>query len=104
MLTFLIQYINELDRIQLENKAIDLKLSKRAQEDRRDRLIDSASPEPRVVVQEHGKETMEMTVKQMKERKRQLRGQLDQIKAGMDALKTEMEWLEMEVEALGQWR
>jgi predicted RNase H-like nuclease (RuvC/YqgF family) len=76
---------------------MNLNLSKRAQDDRRDRLIDSASPEPRVVVQEDGEETMEMMVKQLKERKRQLRGQLDQIKAGMDALETEME-------VLGQWR
>jgi hypothetical protein len=76
-------------------------LSKRAQEDRRDRLIDSASPEPRVVVQKAGEETMEMVVKGVKERKRQLRGQLDQIEAGLDALKAEMEYVQ-KVEALCQ--
>jgi hypothetical protein len=101
MLIFLIQYTSELNRIQLENGDLNLNLIKRAQEDRRDRLIDSASPEPRVVVYEDGEEIMEMTVKQVKERRRQLRGQLEQIGAGMDALKTEMDWVEMEVKALG---
>jgi prefoldin subunit 5 len=54
------------------------------------------------LTQEESKETMEMAVKKVKERKRQLRGQLGQIKAGMDALKAEMEWVEKEVNTLTQ--
>jgi hypothetical protein len=41
-------------------------------------------------VQEETKETKEMMVKKVKERKRMLRWQLDRIKKGMEALKAGM--------------
>jgi hypothetical protein len=98
----LIQYTRQLNRIKLKNKAINLKLKNRAQQDRRDQLIDSASPEPRALVHEGGEETMKMMVKKGEERKGDLKGQLDQIKEGMDMLKMEMEYVRKGVEAFGQ--
>jgi hypothetical protein len=103
------QYKHQLNHLAAENAAINLKLCSLEQENRRDRLNDSASPEqrsaeprsaePRVEVQE---ETKEMMVKKAKERKRMLRWQLDCIREGMEALKAEMEWVKKEVDVLGQ--
>jgi hypothetical protein len=101
------QYKRELNCLETENEAINLKLCSLEQEGCRDRLIDSASPEqrsaePRIEVQEETKETKEMMVKKVKERKRMLRCQLDRIKEGMGALRAEMEWVKKEVDVLGQ--
>lgn len=71
------------------NHAIHEEYRKRHQEQYRDRLIDSASPEPKsVAVRE---ERYQIIMKKSKERRRRLTRGLEVVRAGMEKLKNEIE-------------
>lgn len=79
------QYKQELDHLQAENTNIHHEVARCEQEHRRDRLIDGASPEQKVVKQ------MEMSVEDVKRRSKYLKHQLHQIKEKIAALELEMD-------------
>ncbi|KAH0362325.1 hypothetical protein KCU65_g8088, partial [Aureobasidium melanogenum] len=82
-------YTNELDRLEAMNHAIHKEYHKRKQEHCRDRLIDSASPEPRsATVRE---EKHQMVTKKLRKKRRRLTRGLAVVKEKMDILKTEIE-------------
>lgn len=71
------------------NHAIHKEYRKREQEQCRDRLIDSASPEPRSATVREEKHRMVM--KKLKQRRRRLTRGLAVVKVGMEKLKTDIE-------------
>ncbi|KAH0252306.1 hypothetical protein KCU91_g18950, partial [Aureobasidium melanogenum] len=84
-------YTIELDRLEAMNKAIHKEYDKRKQEQQRDRLIDSASPEP-----DRGSATVredkhKMVFKKLRQRRRRLTRGLAVMKEKMEKLKTEIE-------------
>lgn len=78
------------------NHAIHKEYHKRKQEQCRDRLIDSASPEPRsATVRE---EQHQMVMKKLRKRRRRLIRELAVVKEGMEKMKTEIENVLREVD------
>jgi predicted RNase H-like nuclease (RuvC/YqgF family) len=71
------------------NHAIRKEHHKRQQEQHRDRLIDSASPEPRSGTVREKK--YQMVMKKLKQRRKRLTRGLAVVKEGMEKMKTEIE-------------
>ncbi|KAG9623166.1 hypothetical protein KCU64_g20431, partial [Aureobasidium melanogenum] len=88
-------YTSELNRLEAMNHAIRKEYHKRQQEQHRDRLIDSASPEPRIVTVREEKH--QMVLKKLRKRRRRLIRGLAVVKEEMKKLKTEIESVSQEV-------
>ncbi|KEQ60858.1 uncharacterized protein M437DRAFT_67646 [Aureobasidium melanogenum CBS 110374] len=90
-------YTIELDRLEAMNKAIHKKYDKRKQEQQRDRLIDSASPEPDRGSATVRKDKHKMVLKKLRQRRRRLTRGLAVMKEKMEKLKTEIESVSQEM-------
>ena len=77
------------------NHAIRKEYHKRQQEQHRDRQIDSASPEPRIVTVREEKH--QMVLKKLRKRRRRLIRGLAVVKEEMKKLKTEIESVSQEM-------